>query len=107
MYSYLTKTEQDKYPQELSEPPLIEFVKTLNWKFSKGVDVDTQTKLIENISGEYFKNVMEIAQRGTGGKLAQDLSDFFGKEEYENLKIELIDLLHPFFKRLLCCTERR
>ena len=39
---------------------------------------------------------MEIAQRGTGGKLAQDLSDFFGKEEYENLKIELIDLLHPF-----------
>src|SRR5690606_30726868 len=53
-------------------------------------------KLVENISGEYFATVMEITQKGTGDKLAKELKEFFIKEEYESLKIELIDLLHPF-----------
>jgi predicted ATPase len=68
----------------------------LNWKFSKKVDASTIDKLVENISGEYFKNVIETAQKGTGDKLAEELSEFFDKTEYENLKIDLIDLLHPF-----------
>jgi AAA15 family ATPase/GTPase len=77
----------------------------LNWKFSKGVDAATQAKLVENISGEYFKNVIETAQKGTGEKLAEELSDFFGKKEYENLKIELIDLLHPFSNAFFAVRE--
>jgi len=68
----------------------------LNWKFAKKIDDETIDKLVENISGEYFATVMEITQKGTGDKLAKELKEFFIKEEYESLKIELIDLLHPF-----------
>ncbi|HEY5537000.1 MAG TPA: AAA family ATPase [Ignavibacteria bacterium] len=68
----------------------------LNWKFSKEVDATTIDKLVANISGEYFKNIIETAQKGTGEKLAEELSEFFSDDEYKNLKIELVDLLHPF-----------
>lgn len=68
----------------------------LNWRFAKKIDADTISKLVENISGEYFKYVIEIAQKGAGEKLGKELKDFFSNEDYEKLKIELIDLLHPF-----------
>lgn len=68
----------------------------LNWKFAKKIDAETIDKLIANITGEYFKTVIDIAQKGTGDKLAKELKDFFDKDEYESLKIELVDLLHPF-----------
>jgi len=68
----------------------------LNWRFAKKVDATTVAKLVENIGGEYFQNVFEIAQTGAGQKISEDLKNFFGVAEYENLKIELLDLLHPF-----------
>ncbi len=77
----------------------------LNWKFAKKIDDATIGKLIENITGEYFKNVIETAQKGTGKKLAEDLKDFFGNREYENLKIELLDLLHPFSNAFFALRE--
>lgn len=70
----------------------------LNWKFAKGLTTEKQDAIIQNIAGEYFKNVLEAAQKGTGQKLAQELKDFFGQDDYANLKIELLDLLHPFSK---------
>jgi len=68
----------------------------LNWRFSKNINDKNKPELIRNISGEFFNNVLEIAQRGTGEKLAEELADFFSNIEYKDLKIELIDLLHPF-----------
>ncbi len=68
----------------------------LNWKFAKGIDDENRGKLLQNICGEYFNNVIEIAQKGTGEKVASDLKDFFGNADYENLKIEFLNLLHPF-----------
>lgn len=68
----------------------------LNWKFSKKIDKTNLKKIIDNISGEYFKNVIDIAQKGTGSRLAKELEEFFNKKEYENLKIELLELLQPF-----------
>ena len=77
----------------------------LNWKFAKKVDSSVLAKLVENISGEYFNNVMETAQKGTGEKLAHDLSEFFDNENYEDLKIELLDLLHPFSNAFFALRE--
>lgn len=77
----------------------------LNWKFAKKIDDTTVDKLVKNIAGDYFKNVIEIAQKGTGGKLAQDLKDFFGNAEYQKLKIELLDLLHPFSSAFFALRE--
>ncbi|MHB9070483.1 MAG: AAA family ATPase [Sedimentisphaerales bacterium] len=68
----------------------------LNWKFIKGIDDEKKNKLQQNICGEYFKNVIEIAQKGTGKKVASEFKDFFGNADYENLKIEFLNLLHPF-----------
>lgn len=68
----------------------------LNWKFAKGIDDENRGKLLQNICGEYFNNVIEIAQKGTGQKVASDLKDFFNNADYENLKIEFLNLLHPF-----------
>jgi predicted ATP-dependent endonuclease of OLD family len=77
----------------------------LNWKFAKKVDDATKVELVKNISGEYFKNVIETAQKGTGDKLAEGLCEFFGNDEYKNLKIELLDLLHPFSNAFFAIRE--
>ncbi len=77
----------------------------LNWKFAKKINEATIGKLVDNIVGEYFKNVNETAQKGTGVKLAEDLCAFFGKKEYRNLKIELVDLLHPFSNAFFAIRE--
>lgn len=68
----------------------------LNWKFTKGISDENRDRLLKNICGEYFKNVIETAQKGTGKKVASDLKDFFDNTDYENLKIEFLNLLHPF-----------
>ena len=68
----------------------------LNWKFIKNLDQDKHDDIVKNICGEFFKNVMDTAQKGTGEKLSEELSDFFNEKFYEDLKIELLDLLNPF-----------
>lgn len=68
----------------------------LNWKFAKALDGAKTAEMLSNISGEYFALVLDLAQKGVGTKLARELSNFFGSTEYEKLKIDLLDLLHPF-----------
>lgn len=70
----------------------------LNWKFVKELNKDVIKKgtIIKNVCSEYFENVINIAQKGTGKKIANSLKDFFDNEAYKNIKIEILDLLHPF-----------
>jgi AAA15 family ATPase/GTPase len=68
----------------------------LNWKFTKNLDDENKEELLNNICGNYFKNVFEVSQKEVGKKIASDLKNFFDNPDYENLKIELLDLLHPF-----------
>jgi len=68
----------------------------LNWNFVNNLDDEKIDKIIQSITGEYFKNIDQITSKSVGKKTAGDLKDFFGKEEYENIKIELLNLLHPF-----------
>ncbi len=68
----------------------------LNWKFVKNLDSNKSAAILENISGTFFENVLAIAQKGTGKKLAEEVSAFFNQEYFKNLRIDLLDLLHPF-----------
>ncbi len=68
----------------------------LNWKFINNINEENQKVIIENICGDYFNLVVDLAQKGTGEKLGGELKDFFELEDYKNLKIELLELLHPF-----------
>lgn len=70
----------------------------LNYKFLKKLNDDTtkRDEIAKNISGEYFKGVVEIAQKGTGSKVASELSAFFDNDQYKDLKIDLLNILHPF-----------
>lgn len=70
----------------------------LNWKFLKNLNSSNVSKLIDNISGEYFSHALTIAQKGTGKKLAEEMANFFGEDQFLDLKIDLVDLLHPFTK---------
>lgn len=70
----------------------------LNWKFLKNIKDTDILALLENISGEYFSNALTIAQKGTGKKLAEEMAAFFGQDQFLDLKIDLVDLLHPFTK---------
>lgn len=70
----------------------------LNWKFLKNINSSNVLELLENISGEYFSNALAIAQKGTGKKLAGEMESFFAQEQFRDLKIDLVDLLHPFTK---------
>lgn len=68
----------------------------LNWNFIKNLNEENIGKIIQNITGEYFKNIDEITNKNVGKKTAKELKDFFGKDEFEKIKIEPLNLLHPF-----------
>ncbi len=68
----------------------------LNWKFAKEINTTTLADMVKSLDGDYFKKVLDTAQKGTGTKLALELSTFFGSNEFANLKIDLVDCLHPF-----------
>ena len=68
----------------------------LNWNFINNLDDEKIGKITANIVGDYFKNVEEITNKGVGKKTTNDLKEFFDKEEFERIKIELLNLLHPY-----------
>ena len=68
----------------------------LNWKFAKALDAAKTADMVKNVSGDYFTAVLDLAQKGVGTKLASELCTFFGTTEYEKLRIDLLDLIHPF-----------
>lgn len=68
----------------------------LNWKFLKNLTPEKHEKILANVTGEYFTEVMSTAQKGTGARLASEMADFFQDERYKDLRIDLLDLLHPF-----------
>lgn len=68
----------------------------LNWNFVKNLTDENIEKIVQNIAGEYFKNIEEITKKNVGKKTAKDLKEFFGNDEFEKIKIELLNLLHPF-----------
>ncbi len=68
----------------------------LSWKFRKNLDGAKQKELLENIDGEYFKNIQSIIGSSAGAKTAKDLKEFFDNDDYEDLKIDLLPLLQPF-----------
>ena len=68
----------------------------LNWKFLRKLGEANKTELLDNVSGQFFSNVLAIAQKGTGKKLVDEMASFFGQPHFNNLRIDLIDLLHPF-----------
>lgn len=68
----------------------------LNWKFIKNLDEENYDKIVKAITEDYFDEVLELSQKGTGRKIAKELSDFFEDSTFKNLKIDLINLLSPF-----------
>jgi len=68
----------------------------LGWKFIKNIDIEKEEVLVKNISGEYFKSVNEITNSSAGSKTAEELKDFFDNDDFENLKIDFLNLLTPF-----------
>lgn len=68
----------------------------LSWKFRKNLDETKQEELLANIDGDYFKTVQTIIGSSPGTKTAEELKEFFGNDDYQNLKIDLLPLLQPF-----------
>ncbi|MFA5355421.1 MAG: AAA family ATPase [Candidatus Paceibacterota bacterium] len=68
----------------------------LNWTFVKNLTDENINTISQNIAGEYFKNVDAIANKNFGKKTTEELKEFFGKDEFEKIKIELLNILHPF-----------
>jgi AAA15 family ATPase/GTPase len=68
----------------------------LNWNFVKNINDENREAVLRSIVGEYFSNVEKITSKNVGTKTAEELKDFFGNDEFEKLKIELLNLLHPF-----------
>lgn len=68
----------------------------LNWNFVKNLDEEKIENIIESIVGDYFKNVEVVTNKAVGKKTIKELKEFFGKDEFEHIKIEVLNLLHPF-----------
>lgn len=67
-----------------------------NWKFVKDLNPQNIDTIKDNMCGEYFKTVSGIAQKGAGAKIASELQSFFNNDLFKDLKIEFLDLLHPY-----------
>lgn len=70
----------------------------LGWRFLKGIkgDAAKQDELLKNIAGQYFQTVIDTTQKGLGKDLAVELKEFFGKESYEDIKLDIVNILRPF-----------
>lgn len=73
-------------------------IEDLNWKFLKKVKETTgkENDLNQKFSNEFFKAIIESAQEGAGTKIANDVKEFFNREEYKNIRIDFMNLLWPF-----------
>ncbi|MBX3293877.1 MAG: AAA family ATPase [Acidobacteria bacterium] len=67
-----------------------------NWRFLKELDDTTAEEIVQKIGQEVFKTAIDKAAKGAGGKLAQQMCEFLESDDFKNLKIDLMDLLHPF-----------
>lgn len=68
----------------------------LNWKFLKNIDEPKKDEILKNIAGEYFNTVDKITGSNAGARTAEDLKSFFCDAVFDNLKIDLLNLLAPF-----------
>lgn len=68
----------------------------LNWKFLNNITSENKDNITKNIVWDYFKNILEVSQKWTWKKLWEEMKDFFKNDDFLNLKIDLLKLLHPF-----------
>lgn len=68
----------------------------LNWRFIKNLNQADKDAMVKNISGDYFAQIEKVISGNPGSKLADELSKFFDNQEYKKLRIDLLNLLHPF-----------
>ncbi len=77
----------------------------LNWNFTKNLTAENYEKIKQSIQGDYFKLIEEITNKSFGKKTAKDLKEFFDKDHFEQVGIELIKLLHPFTNSFMALRE--
>jgi len=70
----------------------------LNWKFLHNLADEDVEDLLRAVSKDYFDRIISISQKGVGGRLAASMADFFEDERFRDLRIDALDLLHPFSK---------
>jgi predicted ATPase len=68
----------------------------LNWRFLLGLEKSQEIDSLKAASGDYFSFALSVAQKGTGSKLASEAARFFDNPQLAQLRIDLVDLLHPF-----------
>lgn len=71
----------------------------LNWKFVKeykNCDDEKKKSIIKGICSDYIDAILELTQKGVGGKISGNLKDFFNNDDYSNLRVDLLNLLHPY-----------
>lgn len=74
----------------------------LNWRYQKklreeGASRDYASKVTKDV----FTWALDTAQKGIGGKLGEQFSDFFDNAHFRNLRLELLSLLEPFSSAFL------
>lgn len=67
-----------------------------NWRYLKDLDDATQAEIVEKIGQDFFGIVIDHSAKGAGSKLAAELGEFLDSDYLKNLKIDLMNLLHPF-----------
>lgn len=74
----------------------------LNWRYQKKLrEEGTSADYASKVTKDVFIWALDTAQKGVGGKLGEQFSDFFDNAHFRNLRLELLSLLEPFSSAFL------
>jgi hypothetical protein len=74
----------------------------LNWRYQKKLrEEGARGDYASKVTKDVFIWALDTAQKGIGGKLGEQFSDFFDNAHFKNLRLELLSLLEPFSSAFL------
>jgi len=79
----------------------------LNWKFLKALKESegTENDLKQKFSNDFFQAIIDVAQKGAGTKVAEEVKEFFQRDEFEKIRIDFMNLLWPFDNAFFALRE--
>jgi predicted ATP-dependent endonuclease of OLD family len=103
---YFDKNRNRQITSGMFKTTFDRIIDDLNWKFLKALKDNQENKnTVMKSAHDYFTKIMEITQKGTGGKISNETKEFFNRDDYEKIKMDFMNILWPFSNAFFALRE--